>query len=132
MDLLLVGVGSFAGGVSRYVVGRAIAAQLGAAFPWHTLAINVTGSLAIGLLAALLLRTGEPAGLAEGTIDARRLLVMVGFLGGYTTFSSFSLELLTLLREGRSAAALGYALSSTMLGPAACAAGYYAALRLSR
>ncbi len=132
MDLLLVGVGSFIGGVSRYVVGRAIAAQLGAAFPWHTLAINVTGSLAIGLLAALLLRTGEPAGLAEGTADVWRLLLMVGFLGGYTTFSSFSLELLTLLREGRAFAALGYALSSTMLGLAACAAGYYAALRLSR
>ncbi len=132
MDLLLVGVGSFAGGVSRYMVGRAIAAQLGVAFPWHTLAINVTGGLAIGLLAALLLRTGEPAGLAGGTADGWRLLLMVGFLGGYTTFSSFSLELLTLLREGRAAAALGYALSSTMLGLAACAAGYYAALRLSR
>lgn len=132
MDLLLVGVGSFAGGVSRYVVGRAIAAQLGTAFPWHTLAINVTGSLAIGLLAALLLRTGEPAGVAEGTIDAWRLLMIVGFLGGYTTFSSFSIELLTLLREGRAPAAFGYALSSTALGLAACAAGYYAVLRLSR
>jgi fluoride exporter len=143
MDWVLVGVGSFAGGATRYVLGRAIVAQTGAAFPWHTLAINVTGSLAIGVLAALLARWEAGTGGVASSPGAStmRLLLVVGFLGGYTTFSSYSLELLTLLREGRAGAALLYGLGSSVLGLAACAAGYYAAgavpalyalLRLSR
>ena len=124
-----MGVGSFAGGVARYLVGRAILGWLGGGFPWHTLAINVTGSLAIGVLAALLTRWGAGPGSA-GALT--RLLLVVGLLGGYTTFSSYSLELLTLLREGRVQAALLYGLGSSAMGLAVCAAGYVAAGRLSR
>jgi CrcB protein len=121
-----VGIGSFVGGVTRYLLGRAILAAAGGAFPWHTLTINVTGSLAIGVLGALLTRWGEPA---NATL---RLLLMVGVLGGYTTFSSYSLELLTLAQQGRWTAATTYGVGSTLLGLAACALGYGAALRLGQ
>jgi fluoride exporter len=124
VDWLLVGVGSFAGGVTRYLLGRAILAWVGGGFPWHTLTINVTGSLAIGVLGALLTRWGEPAN------APLRLLLMVGVLGGYTTFSSYSLELLTLAQQGRWLAVATYGTASTLLGLALCAAGYAAAARL--
>jgi fluoride exporter len=125
VDWLLVGVGSFAGGVTRYVLGKAILGWAGGAFPWHTLTINLTGSLAIGVLGALLTRWGEPAN------APLRLLLMVGVLGGYTTFSSYSLELLTLTQQGRWLAAATYGAVSTLLGLAVCAAGYGAALRFA-
>jgi CrcB protein len=126
VDWVLVGIGSFAGGVARYLLGRAILNWAGGAFPWHTLTINVTGSLAIGVLGALLTRWSEP------TNATLRLLLMVGVLGGYTTFSSYSLELLTLAQQGRWLAAMTYGAGSTALGLAVCALGYAAGSRMGQ
>jgi CrcB protein len=95
MTYVWVALGSAVGGVARY--GSAVLfARLGPAlFPWSTLAVNVSGSLLIGVLAGLSLADGRA--LIGG--DARALL-MVGLCGGFTTFSSFSLETLRLAREG--------------------------------
>lgn len=95
----------------------ALVARLGyIGYPWATLAVNVTGGLAMGIVAALILRgaVGEPF----------RLFVAVGLLGGFTTFSAFSLELFQMLERGQIGAALGYAILSVMVSLAALAAGF--------
>ena len=99
MKLFLVALGSAAGGVARWLLGELLQRSGGApAFPAATLLVNVTGSFLIGVLAVVV---GRQA--AEG--DALRLLLMVGFCGGYTTFSSFSLETLALVERGAAGAA---------------------------
>ena len=112
MDYLWVGLGGFLGANARYALGTWIVQRAGPAFPWHTLLINVTGSLAIGAVLTLLTErfVADPAW---------RLFLVAGFLGGYTTFSSYTFEGLELLREGQWLAALWYALGSNLLGLAA-------------
>jgi CrcB protein len=89
---LLVGLGGFVGAIARYAVGGWVAERLGPTFPYGTLAINVTGSLAIGLFLALTTeRFAAPPTL--------RLFFAIGFLGAYTTFSTFSYESLALLES---------------------------------
>lgn len=109
---LQVAPGGALGAVLRYQTGGAVARWLGpsaaAAFPWATLAVNVTGSFAMGLLAGWLARHDG----AEGW----RLLLGVGLLGGFTTFSAFSLELLSLIERGAPGLALAYALVSVAAG----------------
>ena len=109
---LQVALGGALGAVLRYQTGGAVARWLGpsaaAAFPWATLAVNVTGSFAMGLLAGCLARHDG----AEGW----RLLLGVGLLGGFTTFSAFSLELLGLIERGAPGLALAYALVSVAAG----------------
>jgi fluoride exporter len=100
MIYLYVALGGALGSVTRYAVSLGTARWLGVGFPWGTLIVNVAGSFAIGLLAALVTADGRPA---LGT-DARAFL-MIGILGGFTTFSSFSLETLNLARGGALAAA---------------------------
>src|ERR1700743_2928655 len=92
---LWVAMGGAIGSVSRYWLSGLIASRFGEAFSWGTLVINVTGSFVIGIFAALTLP--EIAGPNRLTIVH---FVMVGFCGGYTTFSSFSLQTLNLLRTG--------------------------------
>lgn len=92
---LWVGVGSALGGIARYGAGLAIAASLGDAFPWATILINVSGSMLIGFFATL---TG-PDGRVYVPTPGRQF-VMAGFCGGYTTFSSFALQTLTLAQDG--------------------------------
>lgn len=106
MPLLLVMFGGALGSGLRFLAGRAGLRLLGPAYPWVTLFVNVTGGLAMGLLAGLLAR--HPAGGNEPL----RLLIGVGVLGGYTTFSSFSLETVTMIQRGEAAAAAVYALVS--------------------
>ena len=90
--VLLVAAGGATGAVARYLVGGWVASRCGAGFPWGTLLVNVTGSFLLGLAATLTLeRFGHPG---------VRLLVGVGFLGAYTTFSTFSYETVQLLAEG--------------------------------
>jgi fluoride exporter len=102
-----VALGGALGSVARYAVSLGTARWLGAGFPWGTLFVNVSGSFAIGLLAALVAADGRPL----LGVDARAFL-LVGALGGFTTFSSFSLETLELARAGaHGAAALNVALS---------------------
>jgi CrcB protein len=116
MDLLWVGVGGFVGANARYVLGLWIAARLGSSFPWGTLLINVTGSLLIGIILTVLTDrlVADPAW---------RLLLVVGFLGGYTTFSSFTMEALDLAQGGEWLLALAYVLGSNIVGLAAVVLG---------
>ena len=95
MNYVLVALGSALGGMARYWCSGFAARLIGEWFPWGTLIVNVTGSFIIGAFAAL--------SAAEGPFLIRpewRIFVMVGVCGGYTTFSSFSLQAFSLWREG--------------------------------
>lgn len=116
MDYLWVGAGGFIGANARYALGLWIAGRVGLSFPWHTLLINVTGSLLIGVI--LILMTERLA-----MDPAWRLFLVVGFLGGYTTFSSYSFEAISLLEHGQWGSALAYALGSNGLCLGATALG---------
>ncbi len=109
----LIGLGGAIGANARYWLGLWFRAQPWAAeFPWGTLVINVSGSLVLGLVAALFKDRGGPAYLLLGT----------GFCGGYTTFSTFSLEVAEAIQKGRWDLALLYAGSSVVAGFIAFAA----------
>jgi CrcB protein len=95
MTYLWVALGSALGGMARYGCAGLAARWLGATFPWGTLIVNVSGSLLIGFLAT----ATAPDGRLLAGPDARAFL-MIGILGGFTTFSSFSLETLNLARDG--------------------------------
>jgi fluoride exporter len=111
-----VAIGAAVGGVLRYVVGQLFVQRFGPGFPYGTLFINVSGSLCIGIVAQL------AATRAFGMTPFLRILLATGVLGGYTTFSTFSLDALTLLEEGAWPALL-YVGSSIVLGFGGAAAG---------
>ncbi len=116
MDVLWVGLGGGVGAIVRYGLGLWIVGRLGPAFPFHTLLINVTGSFLIGILLTLLTE--------RFLVDpAWRLLLVVGFLGGYTTFSSYTFEALALLEAGERLGAVLYVVASNGLGLAAALLG---------
>ncbi len=122
--LLLVGLGGAAGAVARYLVGVAAMRGLGSGWPFGTFAVNLLGGLAMGLLVgALAFRGGAEQ-------ERLRLLLGVGALGGFTTFSAFSLELALMLRRSAYAPALIYAAASVVLSVAALFAGMALARRL--
>lgn len=113
---LAVAVGGAIGAVARYGVDRFIERRSFAVFPWSTFAINVSGCLLIGVvIAALVDRHQTPAWLRIG--------VVLGVLGGYTTFSTFAQETLDLLEETRIALAVLYSTASVALGVAAVLIG---------
>ena len=116
--ILLVVLGSALGGAARYWVSGLVAVRVGETFPWGTLTVNVLGSCAIGVLAAFT----DSARIAL-SVEARQFL-MVGLLGGFTTFSSFSLQTLRLMQDGDWSRALGNAAASVIVCLAAVAAGY--------
>jgi CrcB protein len=118
--LLLVFLGGGFGSVLRYGVGAASVALFGAGFPWGTLAVNAAGGLAIGLLAAHLERGHGLLGLGPAET---RLLLMAGVLGGFTTFSAFSLETVALWERGAPGLAALYVLASVVLSIGGAAAG---------
>jgi CrcB protein len=115
-NLLLVALGGALGSLARYGVGVAAARMLGLAFPWGTLFVNVVGGLAIGVLAA---RVGPEQ-------ESARLLLGVGLLGGFTTFSTFSLEAVRLM-QSQIGLGLLYAAASCVLSVGACWVGLMAA-----
>ena len=117
--LLLVARGGGLGASLRYLVGQWTAANLGPGFPFGTWAVNIIGGLAMGLLVAVLARAAEA--------EPLRLLLGVGVLGGFTTFSAFSSELVTMLHRGQAMLALGYAAASLIAGMAAVIIGLVAA-----
>lgn len=125
MDLLWVGLGGFVGANARYLLGAWVVSRLGLGFPAHTLLINVSGSLLIGVLLTLLTErlAADPAW---------RLLLVVGFLGGYTTFSSYTFEALALTEQGEGLPAAWYVLGSNGLGLVAAYAGVVLARAVGR
>lgn len=118
-SLLLVMGGGAIGSALRYLVGRAALALFGPGFPWGTLAVNLIGGAGMGLLAGFLARQadGEPL----------RLLLGVGLMGGFTTFSAFTLETVTMLQRGDLPTALLYIGLSVVGALAALALGLTAA-----
>ena len=115
MDCIYVGIGAFLGANARYWVGGWAMERFGTAFPYGTFLINVSGSFAIGVLAAFF---------ADRAYSPNwRLFLMVGVLGGYTTFSSYSYEALRLLEDGGYLLAALYFLGSPIIGLAGCMAG---------
>ncbi|HUH11865.1 MAG TPA: fluoride efflux transporter CrcB [Longimicrobiales bacterium] len=115
MTLLYIAIGGAAGAVARYGLGGWVQERGGFGFPWGTLAVNVFGSLLVGFT----LRWLEAAPFGP---DVRALLV-VGVLGAFTTFSTFSYETVALLQDGAWGRAAGYAFGSVALGIAAVWAG---------
>lgn len=117
-DSLLVFLGAGIGAVGRFWVSLALAQKSALhSFPWGTFAVNVAGSLLIGLLAGLLHRHSWP--------ESWRIFLGVGVLGGFTTFSAFSLETLQLIEQGRGLSAALYVLGSLACGLAACWAAWW-------
>lgn len=117
MASLYVAVGGGVGAVLRYHIGRAAVHVTGpnTAFPWGTLGINIAGSLAMGVLLGWLARSS----LAAQTSESLRLALGIGLLGGFTTFSAFSAEMVTLVHRGFIVQALGYGSASVIAGMAA-------------
>lgn len=105
MAYLTVMAGGAAGAGLRYGVGQALSARLGTGFPWGTMAVNLIGGLAMGLLAGWLARGGG---------EPWRLLLGVGVLGGFTTFSAFGLDTMLLIERGQAGLAAAYVLASVI------------------
>jgi CrcB protein len=99
---LWIALGGALGSVARYALSGAVARMLGETFPWGTIIVNVTGCFVIGVLAV----TTGPEGRVLTPPDVRQFL-LIGVCGGYTTFSSFSLQTLNLIRGGEMAGAAG-------------------------
>lgn len=123
MDLfiksLLVGFGGALGSVARYWISLLAARLVGEAFPWGTLVINILGSFVIGYYGTLTLQAGPFPASSEA-----RLFVMVGICGGFTTFSSFSLQTLQLLQGGEAVRAAAYIVASVVLCVLGTTIGY--------
>ncbi|MGE3311858.1 MAG: fluoride efflux transporter CrcB [Limisphaerales bacterium] len=126
MSALLVFLGSGLGGVARWLLAGWIGGKAGPGFPWGTLVVNGTGSFLIGLIATL---TGPEGRLAAPLVV--RQFFMLGFLGGYTTFSSFSLQTLQLFEAGQWARAGANVVGSVVLCLLAVALGHALALALN-
>ena len=116
-QLLLVAAGGAVGATLRHLSGMAAMRLFGAGFPWGTVFVNVFGSFLMGLFIELAARR-------FGASQEVRLFVATGCLGGFTTFSTFTVETAELLRDGRALAAAVYVLGSVTLGLAAAATGF--------
>ena len=108
MNTLLVFVGGGLGAALRHLINVGFARWFGTAFPWHTLFENVSGSLVMGLLAAYFAFKGDAS-------QSWRLFLTTGILGGYTTFSAFSLDAMLLYERGALATAALYVVASVAL-----------------
>jgi CrcB protein len=118
---MAIALGSALGGVLRYLAGAAVHLWLARTFPWGTLGVNVLGSTMIGLAWVLLAARGEQG-------ELLRAFVIIGMLGGFTTFSSFSLETLLLAEQHGYARAGAYVMASMLL----CLTGAWAGMSIGR
>lgn len=123
MTYLWVAIGSALGGMARYFITLALPPLVGPSFPWATLLINILGSFVIGWFGTL----SAPGGRFDGYYDTR-VFVMVGICGGFTTFSSFSLQTFELLIRGEAARAGAYIVGSVLL----CLLGVWLGVVLAR
>ncbi len=115
--IVAVGIGGGIGAILRYLVGSAFLQRFGPGFPWGTFVINVSGSFLIGAVAQLALTR------SFGITPNVRIFAATGVLGGYTTFSTFSLDTLVLVGDGAAPLALLYAIGSVVTGFLAAYAG---------
>ncbi|OCW56627.1 fluoride efflux transporter CrcB [Hoeflea olei] len=118
--LVLVFLGGGLGAMSRHVASMAVMRVSGGRFPWGTMAVNILGSLAMGLLIAWLARRSAGD-------SSLRLLLATGFLGGFTTFSAFSLDVVTLYERGALTAAAAYVIASVTVSILALFGGLWLA-----
>jgi fluoride exporter len=118
-NLIYVMAGGALGAGARHLVGAAMLARLGPCYPWGTLAVNLVGGLLMGLLVGVTARTGAS--------EHFRLLLGVGVLGGFTTFSAFSLESWGMIETGQMLVALGYIGASVVGAIAALGLGLWMA-----
>ena len=123
-NLFLVAIGGAVGASLRHLVNLAALRVVGAGFPWGTLAVNVVGSLAMGVFIELLARRFNGS-------NELRLFVATGILGGFTTFSAFSLDFAVLWQRGEILPAFGYALGSVIISIIALFLGLWLARSFS-
>jgi CrcB protein len=116
MHLVYIGLGGFAGAIARYALDGWVADRLGAAFPFGTLLVNLSGALLIGLLFALMIERGVLSADLRGPL-------MIGLIGSYTTFSTLALESWRLVEDGAWLLAVANLGGSMLLGVAAVLAG---------
>ena len=116
-DIVIVGIGSGLGGICRYLISLFMS-QTHNGFPWGTFTVNIAGCLLIGILWGITSRF-------QNFSSAYSLFLMIGFCGGFTTFSTFSKEGLTLLQTNNYILFLLYVIGSAVLGILAVALGYY-------
>ncbi|SNS92034.1 fluoride efflux transporter CrcB [Tropicimonas sediminicola] len=114
LTALQVALGGALGATCRYLTNVGMKALLGIGFPWGTLTVNVVGSFLMGALVVLLERKGA---------NSLAPVLMTGFLGGFTTFSAFSLDAIFLMEEGRTEIALVYITASVLVSLAALVVG---------
>ncbi|WP_120522964.1 fluoride efflux transporter CrcB [Arthrobacter celericrescens] len=115
MTVLLLGLAGGAGAVARFLVDGLVRARFRTALPWGTILINVSGSLLLGLLAGAVMR--------NHSLSSLQAVLGTGFLGGYTTFSTASVETVRLIQSGRTGLALLNALGTMVAAVGAAAAG---------
>lgn len=127
LSYLWISIGSALGGMARYWCSGFVAERLGETFPWGTILVNIIGSLVIGFFATI---SGPDGRLLVPSLA--RQFVMLGFCGGYTTFSSFSLQTLNLVRDGEWLQAAGNIALSVALCLIAVTVGHYAAAALNQ
>jgi fluoride exporter len=116
IKLLVIGFGGFLGSILRYVVGKSVDVRMNASFPWGTLTVNVIGSFIIGFVYMLAMRK-------VGITENWRLFLGAGFCGGFTTFSAFAWENVSLLDQKLIGTSLIYIVSSVVIGILAIVAG---------
>ena len=119
--VLWVGAGGAIGAMARFLVGRLMLQAMGPGYPWGTLVVNVVGSLLMGVLVALFAFKMSPSQNLQAALT-------VGLLGGFTTFSAFSLETALMIERHEWMGAVSYALASVVL----CVAGLFAGMALVR
>jgi len=112
----MVALGGSVGAVARYAIGVAVVRLLGSGFPYGTMFVNIVGSFIMGLVAAWLVARGVGS-------EKLQALIAVGFLGSFTTFSTFSLDMVRLIEVGRYGDAALYMLVSVLVGVTALVAG---------
>lgn len=123
MTVILLALAGGLGAAVRFMLDGLIRARVRTALPWATIFINVSGSLLLGFLAGLVMEGQAP--------ESLQLILGTGFLGGYTTFSTASLETIRLVQSGRMGLALVNGLGSMAVSVAAAAAGVWFALLLA-